>query len=60
MVSLNPPGSVVKKVSVWCGVGTTVGIQMFNQQGVCVLKIGSESYEKFDIDLVDGERIVGV
>ncbi len=60
VVSLNPPGSFVKKVSVWCGTGNTHGIQMFNKEGACLLKIGNENCEKFDIDLDDGERIVGV
>ncbi len=56
-VSINPPGSVVRKVSVWCGPGSTVGIQMLNLQGVSLLDIGSKNYDKFDVDLADGQRI---
>ena len=33
---------------------------MFNLQGVSLLDIGSKNCEKFDFDLADGERIVGV
>ena len=60
MVSINPPDSVIKKVSVWCGGTCVVGIQMFNQKGVSVLEIGKKVCDKFDVDLADGERIVGI
>ena len=60
VVSLNPPGSVVKRVSVWCGSGWTVGIQMFDQNGASILEIGDKSRPKYDFDLNDGERIVGI
>ncbi len=33
---------------------------MFNLQGDSLLDIGTKEYSKFDFDLADGERIVGV
>ena len=33
---------------------------MFNPQGVSLLDIGTKEFQKFDFDLADGERIVGV
>ncbi len=33
---------------------------MFNLQCVSLLDIGSKNCEKFDFDLADGERILGV
>lgn len=48
-------------MSVWCGIGHTVGLEMFNDQGVSVLQIGQkDKYDKFDFDLAERERIVGV
>jgi hypothetical protein len=60
VVSLNLPGSVVKRVSVWCGDIYTIGIQMFDQKGASILDIGKKNYSKYDFDLNDGERIVGI
>ncbi len=33
---------------------------MFNEQSVSLLDIGTKYRDKFDVDLADGERIVGV
>ncbi len=50
----------MRKVSVWIGKSYTIGIQMFNEQGVSLLDIGDKYCDKFDVELADGERIVGV
>ncbi len=47
-------------MSVWCGGGWTVSIQMFDRNGVSLLDIGPKLCEKFDIDLNESERIVGI
>ena len=60
VVSLNPPGSVVKRVSVWCGTIYTVGIKIFDQKGASILEIGKKDCPKYDFDLNDGERILGI
>lgn len=59
-VIIHPPDSLVRKVRVWCGSGTTVGIEMFNNDDESVLEIGEKKFESYDFDLAEGERIVGV
>jgi hypothetical protein len=47
-------------MSVWCGLTWTVGIQIFDRNGVSLLDIGKKGGDKFDIDLNESERIVGI
>ena len=38
----------------------TFGIKLFTKEGKCVLQAGIFNYESKEIELVEGERIIGV
>ena len=61
LISIDPPGSIVSKILVCYHKScVTRGIKLFTKDDTCVLQAGEFSSETTEIELAEGERIIGV
>lgn len=61
MVKVEPANSVISKILVcYHKNAVTRGIKLFTKDGNCVLSTGVFDCDTVEIDLQDGERILGI